>query len=55
LSGLYPLDNVIDLWAADASPNIFKGNEAMMNAADAIIADLTPFRGAGAAAQRLKE
>jgi nucleoside 2-deoxyribosyltransferase len=48
LSGLYPLDNVVDLKAADASRNIFKGNEAMMDAADAIIANLTPFRGPGA-------
>src|SRR5207244_2644061 len=46
--GLYPLDNVIDIEAADASLKIFKGNEAMMNAADAIIANLTPFRGPGA-------
>ena len=48
VTGLYPLDNVIDLTAADASLRIFKGNEAMMDAADAIIANLTPFRGAGA-------
>jgi nucleoside 2-deoxyribosyltransferase len=48
LSGLYPLDNVIDRAAADVSLTIFKGNEAMMDAADAIIANLTPFRGAGA-------
>jgi nucleoside 2-deoxyribosyltransferase len=47
LSGLYPLD--VDLKAADASRNIFKGNEPMMDAADAIIANLTPFRGPGAA------
>ncbi|MBH5367683.1 nucleoside 2-deoxyribosyltransferase [Bradyrhizobium glycinis] len=48
LTGLYPLDNAIDLTAADASRQIFCGNEAMMDAADAIIANLTPFRGAGA-------
>jgi nucleoside 2-deoxyribosyltransferase len=48
LSGLYPLDNAIDLSARDASLRIFKGNEAMMDAADAIIANLTPFRGPGA-------
>jgi nucleoside 2-deoxyribosyltransferase len=47
-SGLYPLDNEIDLAAPDASRQIFCGNEAMMDAADAIIANLTPFRGAGA-------
>jgi nucleoside 2-deoxyribosyltransferase len=48
LSGLYPLDNIVDLRAADASLAIFKGNEAMMDSADAIIANLTPFRGPGA-------
>ena len=46
--GLYPLDNEIDLAAADASRQIFAGNEAMMDAADAVIANLTPFRGPGA-------
>ena len=45
LTGLYPLDNEIDPAAADASLQIFRGNEAMMNEADAIIANLTPFRG----------
>src|SRR5579872_5744625 len=48
LTGLYPLDNTVDLAAIDASFAIFRGNEAMMEAADAIIANLTPFRGAGA-------
>ena len=48
LSGLYPLDNVVDRAAAAASAAIFTGNEAMMDAADAIIANLTPFRGHGA-------
>jgi nucleoside 2-deoxyribosyltransferase len=48
LTGLYPLDNVIDLAAKDASRQIFRGNETMMIAADAIIANLTPFRGPGA-------
>lgn len=48
LTGLYPLDNAVDLSAADASLVIFNANEAMMDAADAIIANLTPFRGAGA-------
>jgi nucleoside 2-deoxyribosyltransferase len=48
LTGLYPLDGDIDLTAADASLTIFRGNEAMMNEADMIIANLTPFRGAGA-------
>lgn len=48
LTGLYPLDNAVDLAAHGASLQIFRGNEAMMNAADAIIANLTPFRGPGA-------
>jgi nucleoside 2-deoxyribosyltransferase len=48
VTGLYPLDNKVDLTAADASLQIFKANEAMMDDADAIIANLTPFRGAGA-------
>jgi len=40
LTGLYPLDNKIDLAAADASLQIFRGNEAMMNEADAVIANV---------------
>jgi nucleoside 2-deoxyribosyltransferase len=48
VAGLYPLDNTVNLLATDASLNIFRGNEAMMDAADAIIANLTPFRGPGA-------
>ncbi|MGY3465678.1 nucleoside 2-deoxyribosyltransferase [Bradyrhizobium sp. LM6.11] len=48
LTGLCPLDNEIDLAVPDASRQIFCGNEAMMDAADAIIANLTPFRGAPA-------
>ena len=48
LRGLYPLDDAVDLSATQASLAIFKGNEAMMDAADAIIANLTPFRGASA-------
>ena len=55
LSGLYPLDNAIGLSARDASLRIFKGNEAMMDAADAIIANLTPFRGPGADAGTVYE
>jgi len=46
--GHYPLDNTIERGAADASLQIFKANEAMMDPCDAIIANLTPFRGAGA-------
>jgi nucleoside 2-deoxyribosyltransferase len=48
LIGLYPLDNAIDRSVGDISLNIFKGCEAMMDVADAIIANLTPFRGPGA-------
>ena len=55
LTGLYPLDNAVDLSAADASLAIFKGNEAMMDAADAIIANLTPFRGPSADAGTVYE
>ena len=55
LSGLYPLDNAVDLSASDASLRIFKANEAMMDAADAIIANLTPFRGPGADAGTVYE
>jgi nucleoside 2-deoxyribosyltransferase len=47
LIGLYPLDNAVDRVAHDASLQIFKANEAMMDRADAIIANLTPFRGPG--------
>ena len=60
LTGLYPLDNAVDLTAQDltaqdASLRIFRGNEAMMIAADAIIANLTPFRGPGADAGTVYE
>jgi nucleoside 2-deoxyribosyltransferase len=55
LSALYPLDNAIDIAAAGASLAIFKGNEAMMDAADAIIANLTPFRGPSADAGTVYE
>ena len=48
LTGLYPLDSAIDPAAADRSLQIFKGLEAMMERCDAVIANLTPFRGAGA-------
>ena len=48
LIGLYPLDNAIDPAAQDVSLQIFRGNEAMMMEADAVIANLTPFRGPGA-------
>ena len=55
VTGLYPLDNAVDLFAPDASLKIFRGNEAMMAQADAIIANLTPFRGPGADAGTVYE
>ena len=55
LTGLYPLDNAIDPTAEDASRRIFRGNETMMIEADAIIANLTPFRGPGADAGTVYE
>jgi nucleoside 2-deoxyribosyltransferase len=54
-TGLYPLDNAIDIAAKDASLRIFRGNENMMIEADAIIANLTPFRGASADAGTVYE
>jgi nucleoside 2-deoxyribosyltransferase len=55
LAGLYPLDNSLDLESSDASRQIFRGNEAMMEDACAIIANLTPFRGPGADAGTVYE
>jgi nucleoside 2-deoxyribosyltransferase len=55
LIGLYPLDNAIDPTAEDASLRIFRGNQTMMIEADAIIANLTPFRGPGADAGTVYE
>jgi nucleoside 2-deoxyribosyltransferase len=48
LAGLFPLDSEIDHSTRDASLRIFRGNEAMMDEASAIIANLMPFRGPGA-------
>jgi nucleoside 2-deoxyribosyltransferase len=55
LAGLFPLDNEVDPNASNPSLQIFRGNEAMMNEADAIIANLTPFRGPGADAGTVYE
>jgi nucleoside 2-deoxyribosyltransferase len=55
LTGLFPLDNDIDLAAPDASRQIFLANQAMMDRADAIIANLTPFRGPSADAGTVYE
>jgi len=55
LAGRYPLDNTVDLASPAASLEIFRANEAMMDSADAIIANLTPFRGPGADAGTVYE
>jgi nucleoside 2-deoxyribosyltransferase len=55
LIGLFPLDNEIDPSARDASLQIFRGNEAMMDRADVIVANLTPFRGPSADAGTVYE
>jgi nucleoside 2-deoxyribosyltransferase len=55
LTGLFPLDNAVALAAHDASVQIFRGNAAMMDRADAIIANLTPFRGPSADAGTVYE
>jgi nucleoside 2-deoxyribosyltransferase len=48
VTGLFPLDNSVDLAGRDRSLQIFKRLEEMMDKANAIIANLTPFRGPGA-------
>jgi len=55
VTGLYPLDNLVDRTASDVSLLIYKANEAMMDSCDAIIANLTPFRGPGADAGTVYE
>lgn len=55
LTGLFPLDNEVELSSSAPSLRIFRGNETMMIAADAIIANLTPFRGPGADAGTVYE
>jgi nucleoside 2-deoxyribosyltransferase len=54
-TGLFPLDNQIDPSIGDASLQIFRGNEAMMDRAEVIIANLTPFRGPSADAGTVYE
>lgn len=46
--GLFPLDAELSLAQGDASRAIFDANAAMIRRCDAIIANLTPFRGASA-------
>jgi nucleoside 2-deoxyribosyltransferase len=55
LTGLFPLDNKIDPKAKGASLEIFQSNELLMKEADAIIANLTPFRGPSADAGTVYE
>src|SRR5438270_2534751 len=55
LTGLYPLDSAVDPGVKGASLRIFRANETMMIEADAIIANLTPFRGPGADAGTVYE
>src|ERR1700687_2921916 len=55
LTGLYPLDNAIDRAAKDAALQRFRPTETMMIEADAVIANLTPFRGPGADAGTVYE
>ena len=55
LIGLFPLDNQIDITLPDASLQIFRANQAMMDRADAIVANLTPFRGPSADAGTVYE
>jgi nucleoside 2-deoxyribosyltransferase len=55
LTGLFPLDNEIAPGGDDASLRIFRANEAMMDGADAVIANLTPFRGPSADAGTVYE
>ena len=43
-----PIDNDVDISAADASGRIYRHNLAMMLGCDAIVANLTPFRGPSA-------
>ncbi|EKV32457.1 putative Nucleoside 2-deoxyribosyltransferase [Caenispirillum salinarum AK4] len=50
LTGLFPLDNELDLGGLDpqdAGRAISAANEALMRRADLIIANITPFRGPG--------
>ena len=54
-AGLFPLDNAVDLAVPTASMRIFEGNRAMMDQADAVIANLTPFRGPSADAGTVYE
>jgi nucleoside 2-deoxyribosyltransferase len=52
---LFPLDNPVDPTAPDAARQIYFGNRRLMDEADAIIANLTPFRGPSADAGTVYE
>ncbi|HRF08536.1 MAG TPA: nucleoside 2-deoxyribosyltransferase [Xanthobacteraceae bacterium] len=45
LIGLYPLDNEINLSRPDAAQRIYLANLDQIRQADAVIADISPFRG----------
>jgi nucleoside 2-deoxyribosyltransferase len=55
LVGLFPLDKEIDPTGMDAAAAIFQANTSMMRDADAIVANLTPFRGPSADAGTVYE
>jgi len=56
LDGLFPLDSELpDAGDEHLSRRIFRANTELMDAADAIIANLTPFRGPGADAGTVYE
>jgi nucleoside 2-deoxyribosyltransferase len=48
IAGRTPLDTGVDLAAPDAAARIYANNRATMLACDAVIANLTPFRGPSA-------
>lgn len=52
VEGLFPLDNelpqaVLDMSPREIATEIFKGNVAMIDQADAVVANISPFRGPG--------
>src|SRR4051812_31249292 len=55
LTGLFPLDNKVNVESRGASRKIFRGNKKMMDKANVIIANLTPFRGPSADAGTIYE
>ena len=55
LEGLFPLDNTLSTDGSSTSFNIFRANTALMQEAEAVIANLTPFRGPSADAGTIYE